>query len=147
MSRPILLAVAHGSRDFAAQETMLTLAGQVRRLSPGVDVRVGFVQNAAPSLADALAGALTAPVPDGNRVSGTEQASGAQGAGVVVVPLLLSPGYHLEHDIAEAAARAGVPVAAPLGPDQRLVAVLAGRLAGAGTPAGTPGGAGSRRLA
>ena len=56
----------------------------------------------------------------------------------MIVPLLLAAGYHLGHDIGEAAQRAGVPVAAPLGPDPGLVPALAGRLAAAGVPDWAP---------
>jgi sirohydrochlorin ferrochelatase len=118
MSRPVLLAVAHGSRDPRAQQTVRALAGRVSALAPAAEVRAAFVQNAEPSLAGALAA--------------------AGGRQVVVVPLLLSAGYHLDHDIAELAARAGALVAAPLGPDPGLIPALAGRLRTAGTPAGTP---------
>jgi sirohydrochlorin ferrochelatase len=118
MSRPVLLAVAHGSRDPAAQQTVLSLAGRAGGLAPGIEVRTAFVQNAGPSLAEALAA--------------------AGGRDVVVVPLLLSAGYHLGTDVGGAAGRAGVPVAAPLGPDPGLVPALADRLRAAGAPAGTP---------
>ena len=43
MSRPVLLAVAHGSRDPAAQRTVLSLAGRAGGLAPGVDVQTAFV--------------------------------------------------------------------------------------------------------
>ena len=118
MSRPVLLAVAHGSRDPQAQQAVLALAGRVGELEPGAEVRTAFVQNAEPSLAGALAAA-------GRRDT-------------VVVPLLLSAGYHLGQDIGAAAGRAGVPVAAPLGPDPGLVPALADRLRAAGAPTGTP---------
>jgi sirohydrochlorin ferrochelatase len=118
----VLLAVAHGSRDPAAQRCVRALARQVRRAAGGAAVRAGFVQHAAPSLGEALAGVSA------------EAAAGL----VTIVPLLLSSGYHLSTDIAGAADAAGVPVAGPLGPDRRLVTVLAGRLAEAGVPAGTP---------
>jgi sirohydrochlorin ferrochelatase len=118
MSQPVLLAVAHGSRDPAAQQTVLSLAGRAAGLAPGIEVRTAFVQNAGPSLAEALAA--------------------AGGRHVVVVPLLLSAGYHLSMDIGGEAGRAGVPVAAPLGPDPGLVPALADRLRAAGAPAGTP---------
>jgi sirohydrochlorin ferrochelatase len=118
MSRPVLIAVAHGSRDPQAQRTVRSLARQVGELAPGVEVRAAFVQNAGPSLAGALAAAAQRRV--------------------VVVPLLLSAGYHLSHDIGEAAARAGVPVTDPLGPGPALVPALAYRLRAAGVPAGTP---------
>ena len=118
MSRPVLLAVAHGSRDPAAQQTVLSLAGRAGGLAPGIEVRTAFVQHAGPSLAEALAAAGGRPV--------------------TVVPLLLSAGYHLGTDIGGAAGRAGVPVAAPLGPDPGLIPALAERLAAARVPPGTP---------
>jgi sirohydrochlorin ferrochelatase len=121
-SRPVLLAVAHGSRDPAAQACVAALSRRVERASGGAAVRVAFVQNARPPLSEALA-AATADV-------GADR--------VTIVPLLLSTGYHLTVDIAVAARRAGVPVAGPLGPDARLVPALAGRLADAGAPDGAP---------
>jgi len=118
VSHPVLLAVAHGSRHPEAQQTVRSLAGRVAGLAPGTEVRTAFVQNAEPSLAEALIAAGRRPI--------------------IIVPLLLSAGYHLSQDIGEAAARAGVPVAAPLGPGPGLVPALADRLRAAGTPAGTP---------
>jgi sirohydrochlorin ferrochelatase len=115
MTGPVLLAVAHGSRNPAAGPTVTALAGQVRRLAPVLDVRVAFVDHAEPSLPQALAEA---------------------GPDVVVVPLLLSAGYHLAADIG--AARPAARVAGPLGPDQLLTTALASRLAESGAPAGTP---------
>jgi sirohydrochlorin ferrochelatase len=117
VSVPVLLAVAHGSRDGAAQDSVAALANRVSQLAPALDVRTAFVQHARPSLADALA---------------------AAGSTVVVVPLLLSTGYHLTADIRAVARAAGAPVAAPLGPDPLLADALADRLAEAGRPAGTP---------
>lgn len=108
MSGPVLLAVAHGSQDEAAQRSVRVLAGRVQALAPDVTVRVGFVQHAEPALGDALA---------------------AAGPGTVVVPLLLSAGYHLSVDITAAARAARARLAAPLGPDVRLAEALADRLA------------------
>ncbi|MGL3804662.1 sirohydrochlorin chelatase [Paeniglutamicibacter sp. R2-26] len=55
------------------------------------------------------------------------------GEDAVVVPLLLSEGFHTSVDIAEAVAtRPATRTAAPLGPDPRLAGVLARRLAEAG---------------
>ena len=118
----VLLAVAHGSRDPAAQECVLSLTGRVARSAGGIAVRTAFVQNAKPSLAEGLDEAATHAGPDG----------------VVVVPLLLSSGYHLSSDIAGAARAAGVPVARPLGPDPRLVRALSDRLRAAGVPGQVP---------
>jgi sirohydrochlorin ferrochelatase len=117
MSRPTLVAVAHGSRDPAAKAAIAELAREVTRFAPVIDVRVAFIQHAEPSLDDELS---------------------AAGGNAVVVPLLLSAGYHLSTDIAGAASAAGVRVAGPLGPDTLLVTALAGRLTEAGVPAGTP---------
>jgi sirohydrochlorin ferrochelatase len=120
--RPVLLAVAHGSRDPAARDRVHALASRVREVAGDARVATAFVQHASPSLAGALAG--MAPEADAGLVT--------------IVPLLLSSGYHLSTDIAGAAAAAGASVAGPLGPDPRLTGVLAGRLAEAGVPAGTP---------
>jgi sirohydrochlorin ferrochelatase len=119
---PVLLAVAHGSRDPAAQECVLALTSHAATLAAGTPVRTAFVQNAMPSLAVGLHDAVTQ----------------AGAAGVVVVPLLLSSGYHLSFDIAGAARAAGATVAAPLGPGPRLVRPLADRLAEAGAPGQVP---------
>lgn len=122
MNGPVLLAVAHGSRDPAARRSTHALARRVGRLAGGVTVRAAFVQHANPSLTAALASATGE--------AGRER--------VIIVPLLLATGYHLSSDIGGAAAAARVPVARPLGPGRRLVPALAGRLAEAGVPAGTP---------
>jgi sirohydrochlorin ferrochelatase len=119
---PVLLAVAHGSRDPAARECVLSLTGRVARLTNGTRVEAAFVQHEEPSLPTALAGAAAE--------AGTD--------GAVVVPLLLSSGYHLSFDIAAAVRGTGVPVARPLGPDPRLVHALADRLDEAGVPGGAP---------
>jgi sirohydrochlorin ferrochelatase len=53
-----------------------------------------------------------------------------RGAPVVIVPLLLSAGYHVRVDLKrQSAGRDGVVIAAALGPDERLADVLAQRLA------------------
>jgi len=126
MNGPTLLAVAHGSRHPAAATTIRGLARQVERLAPVLDIQVAFVQHAAPSLPEAL---------------------DAAGPDVVIVPLLLSNGYHLAADIAGAATAMdtaitatgqGPRVTGPLGPDPLLVTALTGRIAEAGVPDGTP---------
>lgn len=117
MSNPALLAVAHGSRNPAAAEVIRKLATQIGRLAPVLDVRVAFLGHAEPSLPAEL---------------------DAAGAGTVIVPLLLSSGYHISADIATAASSAGARVAAPLGPDQLLLTALTARLTEAGVPSGTP---------
>jgi sirohydrochlorin ferrochelatase len=117
MSRPALLAVAHGSRNPAAADVIGALARQIRRLAPMLDVRVAFIGHAEPSLPTEL---------------------DAAGSNAVIVPLLLSSGYHLTTDITGAASSAGALVAGPLGPDELLLTALIARLTEAGVPAGTP---------
>jgi sirohydrochlorin ferrochelatase len=117
MSRPALLAVAHGSRNPAAADVIKGLARQIRRLAPMLDVHVAFIGHAEPSLPEELS---------------------AAGADAVIVPLLLSTGYHLRADLAEAAITAGARLAGALGPDELLLTVLTARLAEAGVPDGTP---------
>lgn len=122
MTGPVLLAVAHGSRHPGARPAVAALARQVRRLAPVLDIRVAFVEHAEPSFTEALA------------------AAGQDGHGVVIVPLLLSAGYHLNTDIAGARRPVSTEpqLAGPLGPDQLLTIALVSRLAEAGVPAGTP---------
>jgi sirohydrochlorin ferrochelatase len=117
MSSPALLAVAHGSRDPAATDVVQGLARQIRRLAPALDVRVAFLDHAEPSLPTEL---------------------DAAGSNTVIVPLLLSSGYHLATDITGAASSAGARVAGPLGPDELLLTALTARIAEAGVPDGTP---------
>ncbi|HEY2508649.1 MAG TPA: CbiX/SirB N-terminal domain-containing protein [Streptosporangiaceae bacterium] len=117
MSQPALLAVAHGSRDPAAAEVVRGLGRQIRRLAPSLDVRVAFIGHASPSLPAEL-GAVSAPP--------------------VIVPLLLSSGFHLATEFVDAVTSAGAQVTGPLGPDELLLTVLTARLTEAGVPAGTP---------
>ncbi len=90
---------------------MSRLFDAIRAARPGVSVRLCFLDVARPTLADALA-QVQAPT--------------------VLVPLLLSTGYHTMIDIPRAVAgRPGVRVASHLGPDELLVDVLVDRLAAA----------------
>lgn len=120
MTTPVLVGCAHGTRDPVGQATTRAVLARVRALRRDLDVREAYVDVQEPELPDVVAGALADH--DGD-------------ARVVVVPLLLSIGYHVEVDVAEAvAAHPGRAVAAPpLGPDPRLVDLLVVRLAEAGT--------------
>ncbi|MEU9557334.1 sirohydrochlorin chelatase [Streptomyces fumanus] len=111
---PALVVVAHGSRDPRALRTVRALLDQVRALRPGLPVRLGHIELNAPLLPDTLAA-----LGDGD---------------AVLVPLLLSRGYHVKRDIPEMAAAfpARTRVAAPLGPHPLLVDALHGRLTEAG---------------
>ncbi|MGP4111243.1 sirohydrochlorin chelatase [Streptomyces sp. 4N509B] len=136
---PAMLIVAHGSRDPRHAATVSALAARVRALKPAPRVAVSFLEFDVPGVPAALA----------RLHAGGERR-------VVVLPLLLSPGFHARTDIpavlAEQAARLpGVSLrqAAVLGqrPTTRdaaaglLAAALQRRLAEAGLPeAGGPPG-------
>jgi sirohydrochlorin ferrochelatase len=109
---PALVIAAHGSGDPAFAAVVADLAGQVRRTRADLDVRVGYLEHGPPHLREVA------------------------GVGTVVVPLLLSSGYHVAADIPAQAG--GAVIAAAIGPDPRLVPVLAARLREAGWTAGTP---------
>jgi sirohydrochlorin ferrochelatase len=114
---PGLVVVAHGSRDPRALSTVRALLDRVRALRPALPVHLGHVELNEPLLPDTLA---------------------ALGDGAaVLVPLLLSRGYHVKRDIPETAALspARTRVAAPLGPHPLLVDALHARLTEAGWPA------------
>lgn len=120
--RPVLVACSHGTRDPAGRDTVHAILHGIRAADGGLDVREAFVDVQEPEVADVVSEALA---------EGEERT-------VVVVPLLLSGGYHVHVDIARAvAAHPGRAVAAPaLGPDERVVDVLRRRLAEAGTGPG-----------
>jgi sirohydrochlorin ferrochelatase len=114
-SPPVLVACAHGTRSPAGRRLIAELALAARRLRPGLETWAAFVDVQPPTVADVVA----------------ELA--AEGQRTVVVPLLLSGGYHVHVDIAQAVERHRTAAAArPLGPDPRLVEVLADRLVQAG---------------
>jgi sirohydrochlorin ferrochelatase len=117
MSRALLLA-AHGSRDASAQEAIEALAGLVRAELPGVDVTVGYLDHATPTVPDAL----TTLMRDNESVT--------------VVPLLFAPGKHVDVDLPALVALPGVTMTPPLGADPLVAAALRDRLIEADTPSG-----------
>ncbi len=117
---PALVLTAHGTADPAGQRVFAELATRVRERLPAVDVHLAFVDVQQPLV--------------GEVVQRT-----ARGAPVVVVPLLLAGGYHVEVDIADAVRSVPIAVAAPpLGPDHRLVTALLDRLAETGCATDDP---------
>jgi sirohydrochlorin ferrochelatase len=109
---PTLLAVAHGTRDRAGVAEVERLGELVRRARADVAVRLCWLELASPLLADLVAGTA---------------------GPVVVVPLLLSTGYHVKTDITEVVGgRPAAAVAAQLGPDPRITGVVLQRLREAG---------------
>jgi sirohydrochlorin ferrochelatase len=115
VSSPVLIACAHGTRNPTGRRLVAELALAARSLRPGLETTAAFVDVQPPTVVDVVAGLSAAGRP------------------AVVVPLLLSGGYHVHVDIAGAVAGAAGTVAArPLGPDPRLVEVLHDRLVSAG---------------
>src|SRR4051812_41349778 len=103
---PRLLVVAHGTASVAGSATTARLVEAVRRARPEIGVDLGFLDVASPRLPDLLDERPT-----------------------VVVPLLLSTGYHVQTDIPAALApHPAVRVARPLGPHPLLVEALLDRL-------------------
>lgn len=116
-----LVACSHGTRFAEGRAAVAELVARVADLLPDIRVVPAFVDVEEPSLAHVL-DALP------------------HGEPAVVVPLLLSRGYHTGVDIARAvAARSGTAASAPLGPHELLADVLADRLAE------VAGGGGGRR--
>ena len=124
----VLVGTSHGTDDPAGQAAVRALLEGVRAARPELDVREAFVDVQQPEVDEVLAGAVRDAVAGG---------ASDGGPAAVVVPLLLSTGYHVQHDIAQAVAAVnasgeGVAVAAdPLGPHPLLVDILADRYAAA----------------
>ncbi|CAL9402223.1 sirohydrochlorin chelatase [Streptomyces pilosus] len=123
MHRPVLLVVAHGSRDPRHAATVHDLVRRVRSLRPGLRVETGFLDFNVPS------------------VQGVLESLDAEGVReVVALPLLLTRAFHAKSDIpavlAEAPPRLRIRQADVLGPSPLLLAALERRLYEAGlTPA------------
>ncbi|MEU6532131.1 sirohydrochlorin chelatase [Streptomyces sp. NPDC046928] len=123
MTQPVLLVVAHGSRDPRHAATVHALVRRVRALRPGLRVETGFLDFNVPSVQGALESLAAEGVRD-----------------VVALPLLLTRAFHAKADIPavlrEAPARLRIRQAEVLGPSPLLLAALERRLYEAGlTPA------------
>jgi len=123
MQRPVLLVVAHGSRDPRHAATVHDLVRRVRSLRPGLRVETGVLDFNVPS------------------VQGVLKSLDAEGVrDVVALPLLLTRAFHAKSDIpavlAEAPPRLRIRRAGVLGPSPLLLSALEHRLYEAGlTPA------------
>lgn len=114
MNSPIMIACAHGTSSQLGAAEVNALREEIVALRPGLDVREAYVDVQQPELPHVVAGL-------------------AAGESAVVVPLLLSVGYHVNVDIARAVrSRPNTVAAAPIGPDPRLAALLDQRLREAG---------------
>ncbi|MFG2873045.1 sirohydrochlorin chelatase [Streptomyces sp. NPDC048338] len=123
MNGPVLLVIAHGSRDPRHAATVRALVARARSLRPGLRMETAFLDFDLPS------------------VSGTLDRLAAEGVrDVVALPLLLTRAFHAKADI-PAVLRQAPPVlrvrrAEVLGPSPLLVAAVERRLYEAGL---TPG--------
>jgi sirohydrochlorin ferrochelatase len=114
MNSPILIACAHGTSSPSGAAEVDALRDGIAALRAGLDVREAYVDVQDPELPSVV-----------------EHLPAGESA--VVVPLLLSVGYHVKVDIARAVrSRPDTLAAAPLGPDPRLAALLDQRLREAG---------------
>lgn len=113
-----LVTVAHGTRTTAANAVAVAItdaaAGEL-----GLPGTAAYVELHPPLLDEVMAGNVVE---------------------AVVVPLLLSTGYHVRHDVPEAVARSAAPVALTpaLGPHPLLAAAQVERLREAGARPGRP---------
>lgn len=79
---PVLLLVAHGSRDPRHAATVRSLAARVRRTRPGLRVETGFLDHCSPGVPQVL---------DGLAARGQHD--------IVALPLLLTRAFHAKADI------------------------------------------------
>ncbi len=113
---PVLVAASHGTSDPLGQRAVKALVLAVSQARPQLRVLGSYVDVQQPDVPASLDALADEPE-------------------VVIVPLLLSAGYHVRVDLARAASDAmptAVRVTGALGPDARLTAILGSRLAEAG---------------
>ncbi|MFK8850724.1 sirohydrochlorin chelatase [Streptomyces sp. Ac-502] len=126
---PVLIAAAHGSREARAQTETHELLAHVRALRPALRVETAFF--------------------DIHRPTVDEVVAALHGVPAVVVPLLLSTGFHFSVDLP--ALLGPARAAQPLAPHPLLIEALVHRLQEAESRAGFPAdavvlaAAGSRR--
>lgn len=108
------IVCSHGTASPAGRATVAEIVDQVRALLPGVDVREAFVDVQQPDIDSVVAAAPEPPI---------------------VLPLLLSRGFHTRVDIARAVrAREGARQTGPLGPHPLLAEILRDRVVDASEP-------------
>ncbi len=109
----VLIACAHGTRFEEGRVVIRALLEVLRETAPaGVEVLEAYVDVHGPYVADVVAEARQR----------TDD--------IVIVPLLLSTGYHTEVDLVEAAG--GLPISRALGPHPVLAEILADRVRATG---------------
>lgn len=114
--KAVLVTVAHGTRNAAGNRvaTELTAAAGRRLVMPAT---ASYVELCAPLLSDVMAD-LREPA--------------------IVVPLLLSTGFHVRQDLPAAVVGIDVALGGPLGPDPLLAAAQVDRLVESGALPGQP---------
>ncbi|OIK27515.1 sirohydrochlorin chelatase [Streptomyces malaysiense] len=119
MAAPVLLVIAHGSRDTRHAATVHALVERVRAQRPGLRVETGFLDFNVPSVQGVLRSLAAEGVRD-----------------VVALPLLLTRAFHAKADIPAvlraAPARLRIRQAEVLGPSPLLLTALERRLYEAG---------------
>lgn len=114
MNSPVLIACAHGTRNAEGQAAIRKVMAEIEDLRPGLQVLEAYVDVQEPELSGVVEGL-------------------PEGTAAVVVPLLLSTGFHIKVDVPKAIkSRPEVVAARPLGPDPRLAELLAKHLRAAG---------------
>ncbi|TQS92551.1 sirohydrochlorin chelatase [Arthrobacter sp. TS-15] len=114
MNSPVLIACAHGTRNAEGQAAIRSVMADIETLRPGLRVVEAYVDVQEPELGGVVEGL-------------------PEGTAAVVVPLLLSTGFHIKVDVPKAIkSRPEVIAARPLGPDPRLAELLANHLRAAG---------------
>ena len=114
MNSPVLIACAHGTRNAEGQAAIRQVMAEIGELRPGLRVVEAYVDVQEPELGGVVEGL-------------------PEGTAAVVVPLLLSTGFHIKVDVPKAIkSRPEVVAARPLGPDPRLAELLATHLRAAG---------------
>lgn len=110
-----LVVAAHGTRQLLGNAVASIIAKRAGR-ALGMESRAAYVELCEPLLTDVL----------------------ADGHPSVVVPLLLSTGYHVNVDLPRAAAGLPVAMGRALGPDPLLASAQVSRLVTAGVAPGRP---------
>ncbi|MEO7122012.1 MAG: CbiX/SirB N-terminal domain-containing protein [Lacisediminihabitans sp.] len=105
---PPLLAISHGTSSLSGRHAVTALVDALVAARPDLAIGAGFVDVQQPDVPSSLS--LV-----------------AEEAGAVVVPLLLSAGFHVNVDL-RGQIRHGDRLAKALGPDDRLVRILLERL-------------------
>jgi len=115
MTDPVLVCCSHGTESVAGRATVTAIVDAVRK-ALGVETYETYVDVQQPQV---------------------DEVVGSVGRPTVIVPLLLSPGFHTAVDIGRAAAsRDGVVATGTLGPHPLLVEALEERLERAGVRSG-----------